>query len=99
MQNPNGQASWHMAHRPPAAGHLRTREHWLQWAETLHRYQLDGIASWFLDAGRPLALLSAQLLYFGRPFFGQGVEPLARLLESDDEARAFASFLDGESFS
>ncbi len=92
MQNPDGQASWH-------TGHLQPREHWLQWAETLHRYQLDGIASWFLDAGRPLALLSAQLLYFGRPFLGQGVESLARMLESDDEARAFASFLDGESFS
>ncbi len=82
MQNPNGQAS--------------PREHWLQWAETLHRYQLDGIASWFLEAGRPLALLSAQILYFGRPFFGQGAESLAHMLESDDEARAFASLLDGE---
>lgn len=85
MQNPNGQASSH--------------EYWLQWAETLHRYRLDGIASWFLDAGRPLTLLSAQLLYTGRPFLGQGVERLARMLESDDEVRSFASFLDGESFS
>ena len=99
MQNPNGQASWHNALRPFRAGRLRPREHWLQWAETLRRYQLDGIASWFLDAGRPLALLSAQLLYAGRPFFGQGAESLAHLLESDDEARAFASFLSGESFS
>ena len=79
MQNPNGQAS--------------PREHWIQWAETLHRYQLDGIASWLLDAGRPLAVLSAQLLYFGRPFFGQGAESIANMLESDDEARAFASLL------
>ncbi len=89
MQNPNGQASWH-------TGRLRPREYWLQWAETLHRYQLDGVASWLLDAGRPLALLSAQILYFGRPFLGRGVESLAYLLESDDEARAFASFLEAE---
>ncbi len=82
MQNPNGQAS--------------PREHWLQWAETLHRYQLDGIASWLLDAGRPLALLSAQLLYFGRPFLGRDVSSLAHLLESENEARAFVSFLDTE---
>ena len=43
-----------------------------------------------------LALLSAQLLYIGRPFFGQGAESLAHMLESDEEARAFASFLDTE---
>jgi hypothetical protein len=72
------------------------REHWPRWAETLRRYQLDGLASWLLDAGRPLALLSAQALYMGRPFFGEGFDALAHMLESDDEARAFASFLDGE---
>ncbi len=70
------------------------REHWSRWAETLRRYQLDGLASWLLDAGRPLALLSAQLLYAGRPFLGESADALARTLESDDETRAFASFLD-----
>ena len=79
-------------------GHALPREHWLQWAETLRRYQLDGIASWFLDAGRPLALLSAQILYVGRPFFGQSVDWLAHMLESDDEAHAFASLLDSEEY-
>lgn len=70
------------------------REHWSRWAETLRRYQLDGLASWLLDAGRPLALLSAQLLYAGRPFLGENADALARTLESDDDLRAFASFLD-----
>jgi len=70
------------------------RAHWLEWAESLRRHQLDGLASWLLDAGRPLVLLSAQVLYMGRPFFGEGADALARTLESDDEARAFASFLD-----
>jgi hypothetical protein len=71
------------------------RAHWLDWAETLRRYQLDGLASWLLEAGRPLVLLSAQMLYMGRPFLGESADALARTLESDDEARAFASFLDG----
>ena len=72
-----------------------SRVHWLQWAEILRRYQLDEIVSWLLDAGRPLAILSAQLFYMGRPFLGAFSEELAKTLESDDEARAFASFLDG----
>ena len=70
------------------------RAHWQQWAETLNRYQLDGIASWLLDAGRPLAVLSAQVLYMGRPFLGESAEELAGTLESDEETRAFASYLD-----
>jgi hypothetical protein len=74
---------------------VSSRGHWLRWAETLRRYQLDGIAAWLLDAGRPLAVLSAQALYFGRPFLGESADALARTLESDDELSAFVSFLDG----
>jgi len=48
-----------------------------------------------LDAGLPLAILSAQALYFGRPFLGESAEALARTLESDEELRDFVSFLDG----
>jgi hypothetical protein len=44
-----------------------------------------------------LNLLGAQLLYFGgpllRPAFSQHYEAFANLLESEEEARAFASFL------
>ena len=72
-----------------------SRAHWLQWAGTLRRYQMDGLMYWLLEAGRPLAVLSAQMLYMGRPFLGESADALARTLESDDEARAFASFLDG----
>lgn len=79
-----------------SSGLIRSsRSHWLQWAETLRRYQLDGLASWLLDAGRPLVVLSAQVLYMGRPFLGESADALAQTLESDDETRAFASFLDG----
>jgi hypothetical protein len=72
-----------------------SRAHWNQWAETLRRHQLEGITSWLLEAGRPLAILSAQVLYMGRPFLGESADALARTLESDDEVRAFASFLEG----
>jgi len=71
-----------------------SRVHWRQWAEILRHYQLDGIVSWLLDAGRPLAILSAQVLYMGGPFLGESAEELAKTLESDDEARAFVSFMD-----
>lgn len=42
------------------------------------------IVEWLLDAGRPLALVSAQLLYAGTPFLGRGAERLAQILESDE---------------
>jgi len=71
------------------------REDWLRWADTLRRYQADGFVSWLLDAGRPLAILSAQILYLGRPFFGETAQAVGRMLESDEEARAFAALLNG----
>jgi hypothetical protein len=74
--------------------HTSPREQWFRWAETLRRYRLDGFATWMLDAGKPLAILSAQALYFGKPFLGETADALARTLESDDELRAFVSFLD-----
>jgi hypothetical protein len=75
-------------------GHASPRDHWLRWAGTLRRYQLDGFARWVLDAGKPLAILSAQVLYIGRPFLGENADALARTLESEDELHAFVSFLD-----
>ena len=76
-------------------GHMSPRDYWPRWADTLRRYQLVGFATWMLDAGRPLAVLSAQALYFGRPFLSEGADALARTLESDDDLRTFVSFLDG----
>ncbi len=75
---------------------MRTpREDWLRWADALRRYQADGIASWLLEAGRPLAILTAQLLYVGRPFLGDTAQALGQMLESDEDAREFASLLNG----
>jgi hypothetical protein len=74
------------------------REYWPRWAELLHRYKLDQFAAWMLEAGGPLALLSAQALYFGRGFFAtHSIDALARTLEDGVEARAFAAYLQAES--
>ena len=73
------------------------RSYWPQWAELLRRYQMDSFAASLLLAGGPLPLLSAQALYFARPFFGgEQVDALANTLESDENARAFAAFLNEE---
>ena len=71
------------------------REDWLRWVDALRRYQIDGFVSWLLEGGRPLAIFSAQILYCGRPFFGDTAQALAHMLESDEEARAFAALLNG----
>ena len=72
------------------------RANWPQWAKMLRRYQADGFASWLLEAGRPLAILTAQVLYLGRPFLGETAQALGQMLESDEETRAFAALLNGE---
>jgi hypothetical protein len=70
------------------------REYWPRWAELLHRHKLDQFAAWMLEAGGPFALLGAQALYFGRGFFAtEHIDALARTLEDDSEARAFAAYL------
>jgi hypothetical protein len=73
------------------------REYWPRWARLLQQYKLDQFAAWMLEAGGPIALLSAQALYFGRGFIGTTqIEALARTLEDDSEARAFAEYLQAE---
>ncbi|HEX8992567.1 MAG TPA: hypothetical protein VF784_12885 [Anaerolineales bacterium] len=71
------------------------REDWLRWAETLRRYQADGFVSWLLEAGRPLAILTAQVLYWGQPFIGDTAGDVGHMLESDEDARAFEALLTG----
>jgi len=70
------------------------RGYWAEWAGFLHQWGLQGLAVWLLEAGGPLTLLSAQVLYIGQPFLGsQRVGALAHVLEDHDEAQAFAAFL------
>jgi hypothetical protein len=63
------------------------------WGEILRRNNMSAIVAWLLDAGRPVAFISSQLLYMGRPFLGADAERVARILESDEAADAFADNL------
>jgi hypothetical protein len=74
-----------------------SREFWHRWAESLRRYQLHELVASILEAGSPFALLGAQAIYFGGGFIkSDQLNALARTLEDEAEARAFASFLTGE---
>ena len=76
---------------------MQSRANWSEWAETLRRFNMDGFASWLLDAGAPLAALGAQVLYLGQPFVGgDRIDALARMLEEDSETQAFIHYLRGE---
>jgi hypothetical protein len=71
---------------------------WPSWADFLRRLGLENLAAWALEAAGPLTALSAQALYLGEPFLRPAfsnaqVGALARLLEDDEEARAFLAFL------
>lgn len=46
-----------------------------------------------LEAGAPITLLGAQALFVARPFLGPQSESIARLLEDENEVRAFAAYL------
>jgi len=58
---------------------------------------LDGVASWLLEAGSPISLLGAQLLYVSQPLFGGSqIRSLAQMLEDEQETQAFVRYLRGE---
>ena len=81
-------------HATPAPEGVRGgRDQWPRWIDALRKYQLDGLLVWFMDVGRPFAFLSAQLMYMTSPFLGTGLEQVGKMLESDEESRAFASLL------
>ena len=76
---------------------MQSRADWSQWAESLRRFKLDGLASWLLEAGSPLTFLGAQALYISQPFVsGKQVESIAHMLEEEEETQAFAHYLRGE---
>jgi hypothetical protein len=76
---------------------MQSRAEWSQWAETLRRFKMEGLASWMLEAGSPLAMIGAQMLYIGQPFLGgESLNALARMLEHESESQAFARYLRGE---
>ncbi len=60
---------------------------------------MEGFATWILEAAGPLNFIGAQLIYIGKPFLNPGWEEhakaIARLLEDEEEARAFIEYLKG----
>ena len=77
---------------------MQSRADWSQWVETLRRFKLDGLASWFLEAGSPLAVIGAQILYVSQPFVGgKTINAVAHVLEEESEMQAFVHYLHGES--
>ena len=67
---------------------------WEKWAETLSHFKIEGLVAWLLEAGEPMMLVGAQMLYFGQPLLGHDrVNNLAHLLEDKEEIRAFVTFL------
>jgi hypothetical protein len=81
---------------PNAEGSSKSRRQWQQWGNVLRKYQFQGLAAWVLEAAGPLALISAQLLYMGKPLLGAGAGRLARLLESDEDTLEFLRFLEAD---
>ncbi|HSG43800.1 MAG TPA: hypothetical protein VLA72_11645 [Anaerolineales bacterium] len=76
---------------------MQTHKNWHNWAETLQRYKLGGLASWLLEAGLPLNVLGAQMIYAVQPFVGgKQIELIAHMLENEDELQAFRHFLRNE---
>jgi hypothetical protein len=77
---------------------MQLRADWSTWAETLRRFKLDGLASWFLEAGSPLSAVGAQMLYASQPFLGgKQINDIARMLEDEQETQAFVQYLRGGS--
>ena len=76
---------------------MQSRIEWSKWAESLRNLKLDGIVAWLLEAGAPLTILGAQVLYISQPFVGGGkINSLAHMLEQEDETQAFARYLRGD---
>lgn len=76
---------------------MQSRADWSKWAETLRRFKLDGLASWFLEAGSPLSTLGVQMLYVSQPFVGgKQITSIAHMLEDEQETQAFVHYLRGE---
>jgi hypothetical protein len=74
------------------------RSLWPGWANMLQRWGLHNIVSFLLEAGGPIHVLAAQVIYLGQPFLTRAVpishlQALADLFEDRDQARQFAAFL------
>ncbi len=68
------------------------------WADRLRAWGLHQFAAALLEAGGPLNVVGAQLVYLGQPVFrglvgGGKLNTLAHLLEEPDKTQTFIQFL------
>jgi hypothetical protein len=71
---------------------------WQNWAEALHRRGLNEFVAVLLEAGGPLNMIAAQMVYLSQPLFGRSasqkhLEALAHLLEEPEQTQSFVAYL------
>ena len=71
---------------------------WEEWAHFLQHVQIREPVAAFLEASGPLAVIFAQLIYFGQPFLNWmlpsgGWSSLAETLENQKDRQEFVSYL------
>jgi hypothetical protein len=71
---------------------------WEKWALSLHRWGLDRMAAFLLEAGGPITVLAAQVVYLMQPFFRSSftenqLGAIINLFEDQQAGRNFAAYL------
>ena len=75
---------------------MQSKTDWTQWVDYMQSLKLEGLVAWVLDAGAPITVLGAQVMYITQPFLGgKHTTAIAHMLESDEETQAFARVLRG----
>jgi hypothetical protein len=69
-----------------------------RWAARLQQWRMHQIAAALLEAGGPLKIVGAQLVFIGQPLFsgllsGERLDLLAGILEEPEKTEAFVDFL------
>jgi hypothetical protein len=80
----------------------KDRSFWPEWAHILKQSGLNEIVAVLLEAGGPINVFLAQVIYAGQPFLdrvlpGERMNALAGLFEDGEESRSFAAFIREES--
>ena len=68
------------------------------WASRLQQWRMHQIAAALLEAGGPLKLIGAQLVFISQPLFsglmgGEQLKALTGLLEEPEKTKTFIQFL------
>jgi hypothetical protein len=68
---------------------------WQAWVDALRRRKMSSFVALILEAGGPLNLIAAQLVYLGQPLLGStgSLQALAHLLEDTEQTQFFVTNL------